>query len=104
MTEQEAIDLAATRWYDHATDYEIAAFQLSERRLCCPFTVFHKAVERAVDRPVWSHELLMREGCEQLLAELDGADPLTFEQVCALVPNAIVIGIPPKEPPKPSEP
>lgn len=97
MTSREAIDLEATHWYDHATDYEIAAFQLSERRLCCPVRVYHRAVERAVGRPVWTHELLSRRGCEQLLSELDGAAPLTFEEVCALLPRAMIV-TPPTEP------
>lgn len=56
MTEKEAIKLYESKWWETKTDKEIAKFQLYEERLCCPFDIFHKAIETYLGRPVWTHE------------------------------------------------
>lgn len=56
LTEDEAIQIASIRWYEAKTPREIVDFQLFEPLLCMPFAQFHKAVEAALGRPVWTHE------------------------------------------------
>ena len=69
MTREEALAKAATRWWESATDREIAEFQLAEPLLCLPFGEFHRAVEAVLGRPVWTHEFAR---FDWLLAELRG--------------------------------
>jgi hypothetical protein len=56
MTKQEAIAKAATGWWKTATAQEIVALQLYEERACMPFDEFHEAIEKALGRPVYTHE------------------------------------------------
>ena len=37
---------------------EIAKFQINEERLCVPFDVYQKAVEKTLNRAVFTHELI----------------------------------------------
>lgn len=66
MTKEEAIRLASTKFWESMTPFAIAEFQLKEERLCMPFAVFHKAVEIALGRPVFTHEFASQ---ENLVAE-----------------------------------
>ncbi len=50
-----------------------------------PFPVFHEALEKAVGRPVWTHEFGLN--LDGLKREMLGAAPApTFEEIVALVP------------------
>ena len=63
----------------------LAAFQLNQDCLCVPFDEFHKAIEEALGRPVFTHELGLN--LDGLRLELDGkAAPPSFEEVLALLP------------------
>lgn len=56
MTEQEAIELAKSGFWqdmDHETRFR---FQINEQRLCMPFDVFQQAAEETLGRSVWTHE------------------------------------------------
>lgn len=67
ITEEQAKILIKSRFWKRMTDREITIFQLLENRLCMPFGVFHEAVEKALKRPVWTHEFIDPAG---LLLEL----------------------------------
>ena len=69
MTEEEAIKLAESKWWEHKTAQEIAGFQLVADKLCMPFNLFHKAVEEWLERTVWTHEFAYP---HELLAEGHG--------------------------------
>lgn len=70
MTKDEAIAMYDSGWWKGKTDREIVAFQLYEDRLCLPFSEFHRAIETALGRSVWTHEFgLNRAG---LQAEFEG--------------------------------
>lgn len=56
MTKEEAIQLSESNFWEGMTFEERAKFQLFEPLLCMPFDVFHEAVEKALGRPVWTHE------------------------------------------------
>lgn len=38
------------------SDYELVKLQLYEDRLCVPFSAFHAAIGRVLNRPVFTHE------------------------------------------------
>ena len=65
MTREEAVKLVESKWYEKQTAEEIVAFQLYEERLCMPFPLFHKAVEEALGRPVFTHEFAAAESLRQ---------------------------------------
>jgi hypothetical protein len=56
MTKDQAIALYDSKFWEEMTYEQRARFQLFEERLCMPFGVFHEAVEKALGRPVWTHE------------------------------------------------
>ena len=94
MTKEEAIALASTKFWEKMTPREIATFQLYEDRLCMPFEVFHKAIEEALGRPVWTHEFVLNG--DGLKKELAGEAPMpTMADILNLIPaeKRIVVGI-----------
>ena len=56
MTRQEAIEKYNSKFWLTMTHKEIVKFQINEKRLCVPFDVLHEAVEKALDRSVFTHE------------------------------------------------
>jgi hypothetical protein len=56
LTHDEAMALAMSGKWKKWSDVQRARFQLFQRRLCMPFDVYHKAIEVALGRPVWTHE------------------------------------------------
>jgi hypothetical protein len=85
MTEEQAIRLAGTKFWEDMTHEQRAKFQMREDRLCMPFGVFHEAVEKTLGRPVFTHEFgLNRDG---LMRELyDGAEPPTMDEILDMIP------------------
>jgi hypothetical protein len=85
MTREEAIKLAKTEWWKYTDAETIVAFQLYEEKLCMPFTDFHKAIEKVLGRPVFSHELAF---VDRLRIEHKGGKPKpTFEEIVELIPE-----------------
>jgi hypothetical protein len=65
-----------------------ATFQLYEELLCMPFDVFHEAIEKALGRPVFTHEFALNtEGIKKELAG-EGSAP-SFEDIINLIPKDI---------------
>lgn len=56
LTEQQAIRLFNGGWWVGRPAREIAEFQLEVQRYCCPFRVFHDAVEESLGRSVETSE------------------------------------------------
>jgi hypothetical protein len=85
MTQQEALRLAQTRFWEEMDFRQRAMFQLFEPRLCMPFEVFHEAVEHALGRPVWTHEFGLN--WEGLQRELLGDRPApSLDEILDLLP------------------
>ena len=86
MTEQEAVALYESKFWESMTHRERATFQMHEERLCMPFDVFHEAVEAAIGRPVWTHEFgLNRDG---IIKELNGDGPApTMAEIIEMIPE-----------------
>lgn len=86
MTEKQAIELYKSNFWKEMTQKDIAVFQMNEDRLCMPFDVFHKAMEKTLGRPVWTHEFgLNREGLKK---ELMGESPSpSQEDIINMIPE-----------------
>jgi hypothetical protein len=83
---EKAIELFESKWWENRTHQEIAKFQLLTAELCCPFGVFHEALEKSLDRPVYTHELGMN--YEGLVQELFGErDAPTLEEIMEMIPE-----------------
>lgn len=53
MTKEEALRFTESKWYEGRSAEEIAALQLYEEYLCVPqFSIFRKAMETALNRPI----------------------------------------------------
>ena len=94
MTPEQAIELSKTNFWEKMTPREIATFQMFEDRLCMPFSVFHKAIEKTLGRPVFTHEFGLN--AEGLRKELMGEAPMpTLEEIINLIPKEkrIVISV-----------
>lgn len=85
MTKEQAIKLYASRFWEDMTPREITKFQLFEPLLCMPFDVFHEAVEKTLNRPIWTHEFAYPERLrKELLGELP---PPSSEEIFNLIPQ-----------------
>lgn len=70
MTTEQAIAFGESGQWKTMSHEQRAALQLHQDKLCMPFSVFHESIEKALGRPVWTHEFgLNRDG---LIAELEG--------------------------------
>ena len=86
MKKDEAIRLGKSEVWKDWTPYERAYFQLHEDLLCMPFEVFHKSVEEALGRPVWSHEFGLN--IKGLRAELEGkGEKPSFDDILNMIPE-----------------
>ena len=83
---EKAIKLYETEWWKEKTYQEIAKFQLFTTELCCPFDVFHEAVEKSLDRPVFTHEFgLNYDGiCKEFLG---GKPAPSLTEILSLLPS-----------------
>jgi len=98
---EAAIEMANNKWWEGKTHREIAEFQLFTTELCCPFGVFHAAVEKSLGRDVWSHEFGMN--YDGIVAEFLGeGEPPTMDQIIEMIPEdkrLLVVVEEPKEAP-----
>lgn len=86
MTKDQAIALSKSDWWMNKTPRKIAMFQLFEEKLCMPFGEFHKAVENALGRPVYSHEFAKMDALQK---ELMGDKPApTMDEILGMIPEA----------------
>lgn len=83
---EKAVELAESHWWELCDHREIAEFQLFTVELCCPFPVFHEAVEKSLGRPVFSHEFgLDYDGIvKEFLGEREAP---TLSEVLDLIPE-----------------
>jgi hypothetical protein len=61
MTSAVAKAMAESRFWEKLSHVEIAWFQLNEEKLCMPFHRFQNAMEKSLNRPVWTHEFAYRD-------------------------------------------
>ena len=91
---EKAIELGNSGWWRGLPAKEVAKFQLFTNELAMPFGDFHAALEEALGRPVWTHELALN--FDGIAAELLGEKPApTLEEIIDLIPaekRIILIG------------
>jgi hypothetical protein len=86
MTQENAIALAESKFWETMSLKERAMFQMFEPRLCMPFDVFHEAIEKTLGRPVYTHEFGLN--YEGLKKELLGEAPApTLSDIIAMIPE-----------------
>ena len=88
-----AIAMTETEWWKGLPAWQIAKFQLFTTELCMPFSEFHRAVESALGRSVWTHEFGMN--YDGLVQEFLGErDAPTMQEIFDLIPaeKRLVIG------------
>lgn len=75
-----------SKWWEGRDPLEIAKIGMFTQELCLPFEVFHENMEKALGRPVWTHEFAMNfDGiCQELLGERDAP---TMEEIINLIPE-----------------
>ena len=84
---EEAVAFAQSGKWKTLTHRERAILGLMQNRMCMDFAAFHESLEKAMDRPVWTHELA---DPKALLNEMFGLGPkaeTTFEDVLAKIPE-----------------
>ena len=86
MTKEQAIALRESKFWEGMTHRQIAELQMCEEWLCMPFSVFHEAVEKALGRPVFTHEFgLNYQGLKDEL--FNGKAAPSLEEIINLIPE-----------------
>ena len=86
ISKQQAIELSKFEFWLNMPPQQIAEFQLFTKRLCLPFDVFHKSLEIALNRPVFTHEFgLNVEGLKNEL--LGNSPPPSILEIIELIPK-----------------
>jgi hypothetical protein len=82
---EAALALIDKKWWEGKSSRDIAEFQMLTAELCMPFGDFHKAIEEAVGRPIFTHEFGMN--WDGIVAELfDGAPAPSFDEILEMIP------------------
>lgn len=85
LTSEQAIALGKSEFYKNMSAEQIVKFQLFQDKLCMPFNIFHSAVEKTLQRPVYTHEFAYVENLrKEFLGEVK---PPTFEEIVDLIPK-----------------
>ena len=87
LTKEQAIKFAESKIWEteNWTARQIVEFQLFQKILCMPFDVFHEAMEKALGRPVYTHEFGLN--VEGLKKEFLGEkSPPTLEEIIQMIP------------------
>jgi hypothetical protein len=78
--------LFASAWWEGMPSHQVARMQLFTRELCMPFGLFHRALEDALGRSVWIHELGLN--LDGVIHEFLGeSDAPTWEEIVNLIPR-----------------
>jgi hypothetical protein len=89
VTVDDAKLIAESKIWENWSAYQKAQFQMEQDLLCMPFGEFHKAMEDALGRPVFTHEFAYR---DHLRDELNLRKPTsTLDEVVGLLPQDKVI-------------
>lgn len=88
LTKEQAIAIYKGGEWKNWTDEQIVKLQIYQKKLCVPFSVFHKAIGKILERPVYTHEFAGDEGHSRLIEEYEGKRPKpTFDEIANLIPE-----------------
>lgn len=83
FTKKQAIAFGENKLYEPLSYRERAELQLFQQKLCMPFDVFHEAIEKALGRPVYTHEFaFIGELQKEFLGE---KEPPTLDEILSLI-------------------
>ena len=83
---EAAIAMAASMWWLGKSPREICDVQLFTQEVCMDFGDFQAALEAALGRPVWTHELAL--DYNGIVAEYLGNKPApTMQDIIDLIPE-----------------
>ncbi len=83
---ENAIKMAATGWWKGMDAKKVFEFQMRTKELCMDFGEFHRIVEAALGRPVWTHEFGLN--WDGLLDEFYGkSEPPSMQEIMELIPE-----------------
>jgi hypothetical protein len=85
LTKEQAIKIAKSEIWKDMTNEEIVKFQLFTELLCMPFDRFHEAIEKVLNRPVFTHEFAFEDDLKK--EYLKEKQPPTFDEICNLIPK-----------------
>lgn len=94
LTKEQAIEFAESGTWKEMSLRQRAEFQMIQDKLCMPFSVFHEAVEKTLNRPVFTHEFGLN--YDGLIAELfEGKEPPSLQGIIEMIPaeKRIIISI-----------
>lgn len=84
LTEEQAIEFVQKGEWKNWSSEQIVAFQLFQDRLCVDFSLFQKAMQDVLGRPVWTHEFAYR---NELIKEYQGLkNKPTMSDIINLIP------------------
>jgi len=96
FTKEQAISFFNSKEWEKWPDEAIVALQLFQDKLCVDFSRFHGAIEKVLDRPVYTHEFgLNRKGIVD--EYLGKREKPTLEEIMNLIPKEkriIIYGTP----------
>jgi hypothetical protein len=87
LTREQAIAIAESKVWENWNDEQVVRFQLFQKYLCMPFDRFHQAIEKVLNRPVYTHEFGMMSAINLKKEYLGVKDPPTFEEIIDLIPK-----------------
>jgi len=86
LSKEQAIEFCESEKWKDWSDKAIVGFQLFQKRMCVPFSVFHAAIEKVLDRPVYTHEFGLN--YDGIVAEYLGKVPKpSFEDIINMIPE-----------------
>lgn len=71
ISQERAIEIADSEWWNDATDLQIAYIQLHQDRLICDFYRFHQACERVIGSPIQSISFGIRQSVDAITKIVD---------------------------------
>jgi len=85
LTSEQAIAFADSKVWETWNDEQIVRFQLFQDMLCMPFSRFHEAISKVLDRDVYTHEFAYH---EKLKLEYLGVKAApTLDEIINLIPE-----------------
>ena len=87
MKTDQALKLFDSGFWETMTYRQRAEFQLFERLLCMPFAIFHEAVEKSLNRPVYQHEFASSSIAGLQQEFLGKRKAPSFQEIIELIPE-----------------
>lgn len=93
LTTEQAIAFAKSHVYNDWSYEQLVRFQLFQRNICMDFSIFHKAMENVLKRPIYTHEFAYWDNLKKEYLGVKNAP--TIEEIIKLIPKEklLIIGI-----------